>query len=564
MVSNLNLHSGVTAIAAGEFHSLAIQNGSVYAWGDNSQGELGNGTATLSPNSTPGAVYGLSGNVTAIAAGDFYSMALRNGGVYTWGYNSYGELGNGLTTLGLTPGGVSGLSTGVTAIAAGAYHSLAVQNGGVYAWGYNGDGELGDGTLTNRLTPERIDATDLKNIVAIAAGYQSSYALSADGSLWVWGDNAEGELGLDTVTGRYTTPQHLLAPSGYVFTSIAASGNGNTALATLQAVLQSTSFTLTASISGGGLSSGRLTQGASTTIAGHITNTGTGSADALNFTGLNLSNSSGGTLPLDGGPLANNGGNASGYRTFTAGSTLGVITFTPSVTSATNATIGGNATLASTGTTSVNVDALAENTTTFTDTGLAATSSTAAYRRNYVAHGNLGSVTVTKGSAGDYVPGYADNINGGNGVAAGTLTINITGGNDQFAPDASVFLLDFSNITSASGSATGLAALESELSSLGYTYVDRFGNTDSAGLSDATLNTYRTASRDYDLELLFNPGPAGSPSYFDFDFGNPSYNPGGVNSIGDVLNIAVVPEPQVLGMLAMISFHTLISRRRRR
>jgi alpha-tubulin suppressor-like RCC1 family protein len=111
------------------------------------------------------------------------------------------------------------MASGVTAIAAGGAHSLAIKDGGVWAWGYNGYGELGDGTRTDRLTPVRIDPADLTDITAIAAGYWSSCALSADGSLWVWGDNSHGQLGLGDTSQRLT-PTHLLPPTGYKFTAI--------------------------------------------------------------------------------------------------------------------------------------------------------------------------------------------------------------------------------------------------------------------------------------------------------------------------------------------------------
>ena len=244
-VAVTGMSSGVTAISGGVEHSLAVQNGGLYAWGYNYYGQLGNGTTNNS--TTPVALTGvLSSGVTAIAAGNDFSLAVQNGKIYAWGYNSYGQLGNGLWGLEYytdTPASVTGLSS-VTAISAGYFHSLAVQNGNVYAWGWNIAGQLGDGTTNNGLTPEEIDPTDLHNIVAVAGGYDSSYALSSDGSLWVWGDNNYGELGLGTSTTVYLTPQHLLPPSGYLFTSI--SSNDVSVLATLEAVPEPTSLSLLA------------------------------------------------------------------------------------------------------------------------------------------------------------------------------------------------------------------------------------------------------------------------------------------------------------------------------
>ena len=94
-----------------------------------------------------------------IAAGGLHTVALKSDGtVWAWGYNGYGQLGDGTTTNRLTPVQVSSLS-GVTAIAAGVYHTLALKSDGtVWAWGYNGDGRLGDGTTTNRTTPVQVSS----------------------------------------------------------------------------------------------------------------------------------------------------------------------------------------------------------------------------------------------------------------------------------------------------------------------------------------------------------------------------------------------------------------------
>src|SRR5437588_670483 len=107
------------------------QNGAVYAWGRNDAGQLGNGTTTN--RHTPIAVSALSSGVTAIAGGRFHSLAVQNGAAYAWGYNHNGQLGDGTTTDRHSPVLVTGLSNGVTAVAGGQDHSLAVQNGAAYA-----------------------------------------------------------------------------------------------------------------------------------------------------------------------------------------------------------------------------------------------------------------------------------------------------------------------------------------------------------------------------------------------------------------------------------------------
>ena len=206
-----------------------------YAWGDNTYGQLGNGTNTSS--TTPVQVTGLTSGVTAVAGGSAHALAIQNGAVKAWGNNGNGQLGNSAYGSSTTPVQVMGLTSGVTAIAAGQEHSLAVQGGNVYAWGGNGDGQLGNGTTDSSATSLEIDPSDLKNITAVAAASNSSYALSSDGSLWVWGDNTDGELGLgDSAASDYLTPQHLLPPSGFAYTAIDASSNGNFADAILTQV----------------------------------------------------------------------------------------------------------------------------------------------------------------------------------------------------------------------------------------------------------------------------------------------------------------------------------------
>jgi hypothetical protein len=184
--------TGVTAIAWGWWHSLALKNdGTVWAWGYNKQGQLGDGTKTDS--NVPVQVSGLTG-VTAIAGSWKHSLALKNDGtVWAWGYNGDGQLGNGTNTNSNVPVQVSGLA-GITAIAGGYQHSLALKNDGtVWAWGYNGDGQLGNGTNTNSNVP--VPVSGLTGITAIAGGGYHSLALKSDGAVWAWGENYSGQLG---------------------------------------------------------------------------------------------------------------------------------------------------------------------------------------------------------------------------------------------------------------------------------------------------------------------------------------------------------------------------------
>jgi alpha-tubulin suppressor-like RCC1 family protein len=192
-----NASTTVTSIAAGKWHSLALTatNGTttVWAWGNNEFGQLGIGGTNST--STPVAVsVGLSGlDVVAIAAGDRHSLALTstNGTttVWAWGNNDFGQLGIGGTNGTSTPAQVLNLPNDVIAIAAGAFHSLALtSNGDIYAWGDNAYGQLGNNTTISELTPVLISSP--QNVKRIAAGTEASLALTDNGTstaLWAWG-----------------------------------------------------------------------------------------------------------------------------------------------------------------------------------------------------------------------------------------------------------------------------------------------------------------------------------------------------------------------------------------
>lgn len=197
--------TGVTAISAGGYHSLALlAGGTVLAWGENEYGQLGDGATTTS--GVPVAVSGLSG-VTAVAAGGGHSLALlANGTVMAWGDDSYDQLANNtVEEASNLPVPVLGLS-GVASIAAGANHNLARLTGGtVMAWGANARGQLGDGATAIRdETPTAVGG--LSAVTAIAAGGARSMALLGDGTVRTWGDGASGALGSGAAGGLSKTP----------------------------------------------------------------------------------------------------------------------------------------------------------------------------------------------------------------------------------------------------------------------------------------------------------------------------------------------------------------------
>jgi alpha-tubulin suppressor-like RCC1 family protein len=173
-------------------------------WGYNHHNELGDGTVV--ERWRPIRVSGLSGDVQSITTGARHGCALSNGGgAKCWGYNYYGQLGDGSNANRPAAVDVSGLIGGVNAIVGGAFHTCALMgDGGVKCWGYNGAGQLGDGTDVERWTPG--DVAELgSDVIALAAGDSHSCAIVRGGGVKCWGDNQYGQLG-DGTTHRRLTP----------------------------------------------------------------------------------------------------------------------------------------------------------------------------------------------------------------------------------------------------------------------------------------------------------------------------------------------------------------------
>jgi alpha-tubulin suppressor-like RCC1 family protein len=226
--------TNVKAISAGCSHSLALkEDGSVWAWGFNHYGQLGNGKTGTSSN-VPFKVGSLGTGARGIAAGYHFSLALmKNGTVKSWGSNTDGQLGNGTNTSRDTPGAVRGLAN-VKAIATDSYAEFALaltSNATVKSWGYNGFGQLGDGTYTNRSTP--VGVKNLTNVKAVAAGGYHSLALLKSGKAKSWGPNDFGALGDGGTTTWRNTPGPVLglsnvrSISGGAYHSLAVLESGN-------------------------------------------------------------------------------------------------------------------------------------------------------------------------------------------------------------------------------------------------------------------------------------------------------------------------------------------------
>lgn len=200
----------VTAVAAGGYHSMALANySSLYTWGRNSNGQLGNDS--LENASLPQSVDNPAlKNVRRIAAGGLHSIALKTDGtVWTWGSNNYGQIGNGNIEDQKVPVQVNLGGKLAKLVAAGGAFSVAVTTDDkIYVWGYNGFGQLGRDPATDPFSKEPVvvDSTGIGTIKAVAAGLDHILVMNNQGEIWAWGYNGYGQLGNNNTADINITP----------------------------------------------------------------------------------------------------------------------------------------------------------------------------------------------------------------------------------------------------------------------------------------------------------------------------------------------------------------------
>lgn len=223
-----------TSIMGGNDHTVALSaEGLLYSWGRNEKGQLGDGTTQdrLSPG--PVSMVNAGGaTFSSIAVSDRYSLALTNEGhLFAWGYNFYGNLGNGTVVDSLVPIAVSTQLT-FSAVSAGSAFAVALTSEGrAYAWGYNANGQLGDGTTTTtaaKRTPIPV-STNL-TFSAISAGHQHTLALVSSGQAYAWGHSWFGAVGDGNAGYNTNRPTPTAVSGGITFSSVAAGSLHSTAL----------------------------------------------------------------------------------------------------------------------------------------------------------------------------------------------------------------------------------------------------------------------------------------------------------------------------------------------
>ena len=211
-------------VCTGNTHTLAIKtDGTLWAWGANASSQLGDGTAIARP--APVKIGTDTNWRTAIATNGSFSAAMKTDGtIWTWGLNANGQIGDGTTTTRTRPGQV-GTDTDWKSIAAGTSYVLALKTTGtLWGWGLNSNGQIGDGTTTQRTSP--VQAGTFTNWRSIAAEPSNSFGVRADGTLWSWGINTTAQLGDGTFNSR-SSPVQVGTSAGWLALPVASLSTAN-------------------------------------------------------------------------------------------------------------------------------------------------------------------------------------------------------------------------------------------------------------------------------------------------------------------------------------------------
>lgn len=204
-----SLGASVAKVAAGGSNTCIVKSdATLWCWGANGNGQLGIGTTTDSV--TPVQVTALGNTVATVAVGTYHTCAVKTDGtVWCWGANWYGEIGDGSTTQRLTPVTVPGMSTTGTDVLVGSAHTCAMNaSNQLFCWGYNNYGQLGEGTTTERHTPVQNSMGAV--VKAVASPSAHNCAFKSDRSVWCWGMNTAGQLGDGTVVSKSIAVQAQL------------------------------------------------------------------------------------------------------------------------------------------------------------------------------------------------------------------------------------------------------------------------------------------------------------------------------------------------------------------
>jgi alpha-tubulin suppressor-like RCC1 family protein len=195
-------------VSCGLAHTAAVKtDGTLWTWGRNLEGQIGNNS--LIQRETPGQTSSVGTTWKQVACGGLHTTAIKTDGtLWAWGYNFYGQVGDTTTTQRTTPVQV-GTATTWKQVAGGRFHTAAVKTDGtLWCWGQNAYGHLGDNTSIDKNTPTQVSGGGT-NWKQVAGGIRHTVAVKTDGTLYGWGQNSEGQLGLNNVTSPIRIPTQV-------------------------------------------------------------------------------------------------------------------------------------------------------------------------------------------------------------------------------------------------------------------------------------------------------------------------------------------------------------------
>ncbi len=202
----IKIMTNVTSVSAGYDHATAIKtDGSLWIWGNHAYGTLDTDSShDLGIHSSQSILpTKILDKVAAVSAGDYFTLCIREDqSLWAWGYNAWGQLGNGTTIDTTRP---VEIMEDIVSVSAGTDHAVAVKKDhSLWVWGGNTEGQLGNGTSMNSLVPIKV----MEDVLVAYAGNQTTAAIKMDGSLWMWGNGQYGQLGVDNIKDdpRYSTP----------------------------------------------------------------------------------------------------------------------------------------------------------------------------------------------------------------------------------------------------------------------------------------------------------------------------------------------------------------------
>jgi len=202
-------------VSAGGAHTAAIKtDGTLWLWGQNAFGRLGDNTVTN--RSSPVQTVSAGTNWKQVSGGGEHTAAIKTDGtLWLWGNNSFGKLGDNTTTSRSSPVQTVSAGTNWKQVSCGTDHTACIKTDGtLWVWGRNSNGRLGDNTVTNRSSPVQTVSAGT-NWKQVSAGHEHTAAIKTDGTLWVWGRNNEGQLGDNSATDKSSPVQTISAGTNW-------------------------------------------------------------------------------------------------------------------------------------------------------------------------------------------------------------------------------------------------------------------------------------------------------------------------------------------------------------